>query len=676
MKAYLLYLNLIFLGFLLSCEKEKNPVEDEDKISVEVPTVTTDTAIVLEEGGVELYGTLDNNDLISEHGFYYSLDSNFTFYSETKLGLPTSSSEFKEEIYSGLLPDRIHYFKSYIHTIHDSIIYGKTLPFTPLKNRAPIINGIIPEIGYLGDTISISGEYFGNNSNDSKTYFGTNRARILEQNDSLITCILPNNIDSTSVTVYVRSYNQEDSTTFHLYDPVIESVSAKEVTFGDKVTIFGKHFDHNTERNHLYISNKKVEISSSSRTEITFIVPEDLTSSILEIELHTQLQKLIYNDPLQIKSPEVSSVPSCTYSNSYIQIKGKYFHPDYSKNLVHINGVEAKIIDGNESQLTVYFPDGPYPNAKAKIAVGIFDTVTDTEKEVCIRDTWVMVTNTLPFSFYGDPGTMEMNNKAYVLSDPDHYSDNELALWEFHPESLEWTKHTLPFEMKFSGRSTSSTTKGYVYTATSENNFWELDPVTNQWKQLTDFIGPRRDKASMFTIDNEVYLGIGADTEPYTSIAYTDFYKYDVNTNQWSKISDFPGDIYTGRTETSTFVLQGEGYITCGARHTGMYDSWKYTPSTDQWTKVADFPNARSYTNSFVLDGKGYVANGTRIGGTEDSHCYQYDPSSNRWFKQENIGNTGRYRGFSFVVNGVAYSGGGYGIHGGDNFSNELYQKQ
>ena len=51
-----------------------------------------------------------------------------------------------------------------------------------------------------------------------------------------------------------------------------------------------------------------------------------------------------------------------------------------------------------------------------------------------------------------------------------------------------------------------------------------------------------------------------------------------------------------------------------------------------------------------------------------------YDPLSNTWTMGATVGKIGRYRAFSFVLNGQAYVGGGEGQGWNDSFLEEFFK--
>ena len=649
---------IISICWLSSCREEA----ENDSVSTLSSVITLD-AKVLKEGGVTLFGELIINGPVSEHGFIYSSDSLFGDFNDEiiSLGSPSETGLFQTTITTSLENDAIYHYKTFIET-EERLIYGETKHFESKGSKRPIITHISPEQGHLEDTVRIYGMNFESSSQTTSVYFFQQRSRIVEITDTMITCIVPETITAHQFSVTVTSEGKSAGTPFSLYTPVIDSFEPVLATFRDTIKIYGQHFDHSNARNTLRLGDVEAEIVFSARNRLQFVVPDDLVEGSPILHLTSQVQSVTSPDQFKLIPPVIAAVSECSHTNHEVTLEGNYLHPIYYKNKVLMEGVEAEVVSGSTQQLIVRVPYGPFPRGKALVEVGIADTTVNTGLEFCIQDPWLMVSNTLPFSFYGDVGTFTLADRSYVIANSRDINDKNQYLWEFDPVSISWTKRLLPFEVGHSGICVGNGTKGYVYTATATNNFWEYNPGNDEWIQQPDFPGARRDNAASFSVDGNLYIGIGTDYEPYIEINYFDFYKFDPSLNQWMKVSDFSNNAYSrGRTEASTFVIDRVAYVVGGARSTGSYDAWKYLPDEDHWIGIADFPDARSYTSSFSLRGKGYIANGNPVGGGGRRDCWEYDPIADEWNPFFDIGHKSRFRGFTFVVNDTAYVGGGSG---------------
>ena len=311
---------LLILVGIASCNKEGDD-------PTPLPTIETIKSEVLGEGGVIFYGNLISHRLIVEHGFLYSKDSSFSHKEEISLGTPSQSGEYVPEVCTGLEPEQVYFFQAFAEIENGSIIRGEVKAFISSGSKPPIIGYVIPEKGHLEDTIQIHGQNFGINSYYSKTYLNGKRASILQQNDSIITCIIPNNIDSHIFTIQTMVFDKSDSIPFELYTPKIEALSPIHATFRDTIEVIGEHFDFASERNSIALGNIEVQILSSSRNKISFVVPDNLENSLTPLKLNTQLQGVLSGENFKLIPPQVISVPECSFTNEQIVLEGENFHP-------------------------------------------------------------------------------------------------------------------------------------------------------------------------------------------------------------------------------------------------------------------------------------------------------------------------------------------------------------
>ncbi len=531
----------------------------------------------------------------------------------------------------------------------------------------PKIETIDPIVGLIGDTLSVSGNHFDIVNLRNKVMFGNVQSIVIESNRENIKVVVPENIESPTEQIQLNAQLQDViyDVEFQLATPKINTVSPLNATFRDEITISGDNFDFEIKRNKVFFGNIEATITYADKNTLKVIVPDDLESSSEPIKVVAQLQEVVYGENFQLKSPEISFVQENVNANQDITIQGSYFHPVLNRNNITIEDIEVNPFSGNTENLNTKVPLGPFPRRKAIVKLSLLDLLVEYEVELNIMDKWVMVSDSLPFNYHRGTGAMLVNGNVYVVANP-KISDGELYIWKFNPLDYTWDKtEKIPFEVGYStvGSATwvSNGDKIYLYNANQDNEFYEFDTVSNLWSLRASFPGNRRDYPTHFSIDGEIYIGLGVDFEPYVHVGYTDFYKYNPSNDTWLQVADVPLDIWGGikRTETGTFVINGIGYFTGGAFNTGDVDCWSYHPNTDEWIRISDFNDSRRYTSSFELNGFGYVTGGTPTGGSNRNDCWRYDPTSDNWIQVDDIGHIQRGGHFSFSLNGKAYVGGG-----------------
>jgi len=540
----------------------------------------------------------------------------------------------------------------------------------------PKIETINPITGVIGDTLSINGNHYDIVNSRNKVFFGNIQATTTESNRERIKIVVPENIERPIELIKLNTQLQDVvyNNKFQLAAPVINSISPLNATFRDELTITGNNFDFAMSRNKVYFGNIEATIIYADKNTLKVIVPDDLESSSEPIKVVAQLQEVVFNDNFQLIPPEISFVQKDVYANQDINIQGAYFHPVSDRNNITIEDIEVNLTSGNTESLGTKIPLGPFPRRKAIVRMQLLDLIVEYEIELNILDNWVMISNDLPFRYNRSMSEAAViHNKAFVICPSREISDSNYYLWSYDSQTKNWDQKNLPFEIgvdESGGILESNGINLYVYLSNDANDFWEYNYANDIWTKKSSFIGNKRDGATHFSINNDVYIGLGKDFSPYIPINYKDLYKYNPSSNQWVKLSDVPFGPYeqTGRFETASFVVNGIGYFSGGALSTGDTNCWSYSPQTDIWSRIADFETPRSYTSSFSLNGFGYVSGGTTVGGSNRKDCFRYDPSSNSWTKIDNIGHIERGGHFSFVLNGKAYVGGG-GIYdsGGSN---------
>lgn len=79
-----------------------------------------------------------------------------------------------------------------------------------------------------------------------------------------------------------------------------------------------------------------------------------------------------------------------------------------------------------------------------------------------------------------------------------------------------------------------------------------------------------RKNATAFTIGQYAYVGLGEtrDSAAYPYTDFSDFWKYDSNTDSWTQIADFPG---TAKVNAVGFSINGIGYVGTGYNDDTVY---------------------------------------------------------------------------------------------------------
>lgn len=638
------------LLFLIGSSLVMNSCQEEE--TNEAVVVRTLGAEIGEDGGVVLKAKLTGFNKIQDHAIWITYDPASGYWEEYPLGRPTASGSFQQEITSGLVQGT-YYYKAAIF-YQGQWVFGDTKTFRYDKNKLPVIESVSPIMAHIGDTLTITGKNFGRSTYQNVVLFGEATATTVSGSETQVRVIVPPYITATTSTLQlsVMGISVPYKELFRLHKPVITALEPATAPLRGIVEIKGDHFDLGA-GNLVRFGDVDALIASATRTSIKVIVPDNLVNGAETISVFAQIQKAVSPVPFNLQAPELTGISMDKgMTLDQVQLTGTNFHPIAYQNKVYFGDALAEVIAASSTSLTVRVPNGPYPKRTCSVKVDVLGSVSVNQNVLfTIEDPWLVVSNTLPFSYNRGVGTFVLNDVAYVIAPSKDYRDENAYLWKFNPEDLSWDKQLIPIDFKWSGICVTNGDKAYLYSATASNNFWEFNALTNQWSKKADFPGERRDKPASFAINDDIYIGIGEDFEPYMGIPYINFFKYDPASDSWSEISEVTGmNIYEGRTEASTFTLNGKAYIGGGARTTGMYDFWQYDPAGDTWTRKADI-GPYSYTASFVMNGKGYLAAGYE--------CWEYTDATNTWKNRGGIGNVSRSGPFAFTLKNVPYVGGG-----------------
>ena len=179
---------------------------------------------------------------------------------------------------------------------------------------------------------------------------------------------------------------------------------------------------------------------------------------------------------------------------------------------------------------------------------------------------------------------------------------------------------------------------GFGRNSTSYNtDWWEYDINNDSWTQLASFPSDGRIHPAMVLVANRVYMGMGNNS----SGNLDDWWEYNIDTDEWIQHADFP---HGERHHPFYFDIGDYAYVGFGHGNSinnsyNIYsDFYRYQHETDSWTEIAAFPaEGRVAGTQFSFNGKGYV-----LSGDGDNHSYmecgqfwEYNPEIDNWTQLE-----------------------------------------
>jgi N-acetylneuraminic acid mutarotase len=196
--------------------------------------------------------------------------------------------------------------------------------------------------------------------------------------------------------------------------------------------------------------------------------------------------------------------------------------------------------------------------------------------------------------------------------------------------------------------------KGYLVTGTDQNgiirdDFYEYDPVSDQFTQLDDFPGGARGFAIGDTWNGKAYFGFGNGA----SGTLGDLWEFDPTTESWTELASCP---CTPRIHPAFIAHNDKIFVGLGGSTSGdLNDWWIYDIPTDTWTEGAGFPDLRRHhPYQFAIDEYVYVGFG-HGGALIFNEWYRYDIATDEWEEMATLPAEGRVAGQQFSWNGKGY---------------------
>lgn len=264
-----------------------------------------------------------------------------------------------------------------------------------------------------------------------------------------------------------------------------------------------------------------------------------------------------------------------------------------------------------------------------------------------------------------------IGNYGYVSTGIDTAEILLKDLWQYDPNTDTWNqKADLPGPARRDAVAFSVNGKGYVGTGIDNasalvgnklKDIWEYDPTLNTWIQKADFPGSGGNGiyfATAFSADNKGYV-CGGKWGP--NLYSSQLWEYKPSSDQWIQRANFPGGV---RYQLSSFSIENQGYVGLGANQ-DIYkkDFYRYNPGSNQWTQIADFIGSeRGGACSFTINHRGFICLGTNGGLLGDLN--EYNPELDEWEVRCAYGRSERKNAVAFVVNERVFVGLGKGYSG------------
>ena len=242
------------------------------------------------------------------------------------------------------------------------------------------------------------------------------------------------------------------------------------------------------------------------------------------------------------------------------------------------------------------------------------------------------------FSYYTISSSFVFDDEiVYVQYKDRSYAESytEFKVWSYHIPSNTWKEKNSWIPTDDGNPITGVALDGVGYSVLQHNYkacLWSYTPETDEWKRLSDYPGQGVRGFMMFAIDGFIYLGGGMHQKDMydNQVGVSDFWRYDIQTQQWEQLGDLPFTPETIYSVNSTCLDGHKAY-------TFFYDRtlWSYDSTTDLWSQEAALcqgPYFRYFASLCMWEGKVCL-----IGGLDEDYnglytdIQLYDPATRQW---------------------------------------------
>ncbi|HTE32516.1 MAG TPA: IPT/TIG domain-containing protein, partial [Chryseolinea sp.] len=416
---------------------------------------------------------------------------------------------------------------------------------TPFNILGPRVIELSPAIGFLGEIITIKGEFFGPTIESNTVTFEGEYAQVIAASTNEIQVSVPYGVYGSSPTVEV-SYNTAKGSIegFQYRSPEIFNISPTRGGINTDITISGKYFNQS--------NNTKAYLDDQQMTYSYVSTSEEIHAPVQTITKHQAAIKVSWFD-LVGYAAQTFNMPLITLNE---------YPGDY---LIRAVGFTH--------------------NNMGYVGLGSYELSKQLWRFDPNSQTWSRL-NDFPGSGRYDAVSFTVGTKAYVASGTVGAIEGNLKdLWEYDFDNDAWIrKADLPLgdqaSLAFSTANGAYLIENNYTTLTA--SIWRYNQASDTWSSLAPI--PSVFRNDFFLINDDVYVldQNGA------------LWKFTSSTEQWTNVGTCPPNI------RRVFSSNGKGQAN------GYSQMYRFDPATNTWegdlnTAVTDPSMA------LTIDGKGYL---------------------------------------------------------------------
>lgn len=123
------------------------------------------------------------------------------------------------------------------------------------------------------------------------------------------------------------------------------------------------------------------------------------------------------------------------------------------------------------------------------------------------------------------------------------------------------------------------------------NDFYKFDPETDEWTQLNDFPGEGRVAGTQFDLNGKGYI-LSGDGDDHSFMAEGEFWEYEPQSDAWTQLTSHPG---SSRWAPGNFVIDNQVYFMCGLSNIQLESDmmrFNLDPLVSTEDEISTSPNA------------------------------------------------------------------------------------
>lgn len=603
-------------GILFSCEKEIFLAAQS------YPIIKAKEATDISSQGVTLnaeFVSKAEEELI-DYGFIWQEDvENYSRQFEKSVGKTCDCISFSLRITSDLEKGKTYVFRPYAK-INGRTILGTALKFKSQGTPAPTITNFSPKIGSSNAIITITGGPFSAAIDRTSVFFGEEEAIVQSVDFDKITVKLPPiiyAIGDVTLKVITGNYTLIASEKFNVEGLAILDFNPKEGIIGEtEIIITGNSFSTDQYEMRVYFSGSDIP------GEIIYASEKELKVKLPNYKVRAGLSSI----SLTINERTITAKEKFNAKTRWQKLNTPPFLPRLGSFFTFING-KGYMIFGEERGIACC-NTGTYLTE-----VWMYDPVQDSWQK---KKDFPVANKGRAF-----PSAFVINDKIYIGLGA-NYSERYKDFWEYDTSNDTWTqKADFPGTDRYATVNYTINNKGYLigglvkegFNETVNNEIWQYDPTANEWvlKGEVSTFSWVNNRDTYFMHRGKPYL-LKDGFHEYSN-AYI-LYEFDVNSNQFIKISVYPGPNISNNIEYfANFIIGDDLYIGCNSWDFEA-EFWKYNFNSKEWKQIEYFQGApRKYTISGSFEGRGFLGFGTSV----DALINRANPENDWWYYDPNI---------------------------------------